>query len=252
MPFGPRLLQIPGSPAGGNNRPVPAASMFSTPADLADALSGSVQVPSRSPDQATEGVDVLQTALTRDRLGEFQAQAAIAALHADARTAEETDWVQIVEWYDELYASPPARWPASTGPSRSARPTARRPAWPPWRGSTPPCPATPPSRRTYTSVTVTQSPQHGSTPKLPDRRPASPNATTSRDRPHGSTRSCAVERRAAGIHRPDRDGLLTLLAGRTASLAVQEADIPCSSLLTSDHRKRNPLRTPGAETSRQP
>src|SRR3954469_1416113 len=49
-----------------------------------------------------EGVDVLQTALARDRLGEFQAQAAIAALHADALTAEETDWVQIVEWYDEL------------------------------------------------------------------------------------------------------------------------------------------------------
>jgi predicted RNA polymerase sigma factor len=45
---------------------------------------------------------VLQKALARDRLGEFQAQAAIAALHADARTAEETDWVQIVEWYDEL------------------------------------------------------------------------------------------------------------------------------------------------------
>jgi RNA polymerase sigma factor (sigma-70 family) len=49
-----------------------------------------------------EGVDVLQTALARDRLGEFQAQAAIAALHADAQTADETDWVQIVEWYDEL------------------------------------------------------------------------------------------------------------------------------------------------------
>jgi RNA polymerase sigma factor (sigma-70 family) len=49
-----------------------------------------------------EGVDVLQSALTRDRLGEFQAQAAIAALHADARTVEETDWAQIVEWYDEL------------------------------------------------------------------------------------------------------------------------------------------------------
>ncbi|MFC6161517.1 RNA polymerase sigma factor [Kribbella jiaozuonensis] len=49
-----------------------------------------------------EGVDVLQTALARDRLGEFQAQAAIAALHADAQTAEETDWIQIVEWYDEL------------------------------------------------------------------------------------------------------------------------------------------------------
>src|SRR3712207_7805414 len=50
----------------------------------------------------SEGVGVLQAALARDRLGEFQAQAAIAALHADAHTAEETDWVQIVEWYDEL------------------------------------------------------------------------------------------------------------------------------------------------------
>jgi RNA polymerase sigma factor (sigma-70 family) len=49
-----------------------------------------------------EGVRILQAALARDRLGEFQAQAAIAALHADAPTAEETDWVQIVEWYDEL------------------------------------------------------------------------------------------------------------------------------------------------------
>ncbi|MFD8573289.1 RNA polymerase sigma factor [Streptomyces sp. NPDC059639] len=52
----------------------------------------------------TEGIDILQAALARDRLGEFQAQAAIAALHADAFTAEETDWVQIVEWYDELAA----------------------------------------------------------------------------------------------------------------------------------------------------
>ena len=49
-----------------------------------------------------EGIDILQAALARDRLGEYQAQAAIAALHADAPTAEETDWVQIVEWYDEL------------------------------------------------------------------------------------------------------------------------------------------------------
>jgi len=53
-------------------------------------------------DLIAEGVHVLQTALARDRLGEFQAQAAIAALHADARTTAETDWVQIVGWYDEL------------------------------------------------------------------------------------------------------------------------------------------------------
>lgn len=59
-----------------------------------------------------EGVALLQAALVRDQLGEYQAQAAIAALHADARTAEETDWPQIVSWYDELVAltgSPVAR-----------------------------------------------------------------------------------------------------------------------------------------------
>ena len=49
-----------------------------------------------------EAVAILQAALARDRLGEFQAQAAIAALHADAPSTAETDWVQIVEWYDEL------------------------------------------------------------------------------------------------------------------------------------------------------
>ncbi|MCO5999065.1 RNA polymerase sigma factor [Actinoallomurus rhizosphaericola] len=49
-----------------------------------------------------EGVTILQAALAHDRLGEYQAQAAIAALHADAPSTSETDWVQIVEWYDEL------------------------------------------------------------------------------------------------------------------------------------------------------
>ncbi|TYP90711.1 RNA polymerase sigma factor [Blastococcus xanthinilyticus] len=64
------------------------------------------------PAMIAEGVAVLQAALARDRLGEYQAQAAIAALHADARSVEETDWVQIVEWYDELVGltgSPVAR-----------------------------------------------------------------------------------------------------------------------------------------------
>ncbi|GAB7067083.1 RNA polymerase subunit sigma-24 [Mycobacterium hodleri] len=55
-------------------------------------------------DLIAEGVDLLQAALVRDTLGPYQAQAAIAALHADARTVSETDWVQIVEWYDELLA----------------------------------------------------------------------------------------------------------------------------------------------------
>ena len=49
-----------------------------------------------------EGVAIVQAALAQDRLGEYQAQAAIAALHADAPCFEDTDWIQILEWYDEL------------------------------------------------------------------------------------------------------------------------------------------------------
>ena len=51
-----------------------------------------------------DGIERLRAALERDRLGEYQAQAAIAALHADAQHVDETDWVQILEWYDELLA----------------------------------------------------------------------------------------------------------------------------------------------------
>ena len=50
----------------------------------------------------SEGVEILQAALSTQRMGEYQAQAAIAALHCDAPSAEETDWTQVVEWYDEL------------------------------------------------------------------------------------------------------------------------------------------------------
>ena len=51
-----------------------------------------------------EGVRVLQAALAQDRRGEYQLQAAIAALHADAPSTQETDWVQVVAWYDDLLA----------------------------------------------------------------------------------------------------------------------------------------------------
>src|SRR5262249_18348387 len=49
-----------------------------------------------------DGVRILQGALAQERRGEYQIQAAIAALHDDAASAEETDWPQIPEWYDEL------------------------------------------------------------------------------------------------------------------------------------------------------
>jgi RNA polymerase sigma factor (sigma-70 family) len=51
-----------------------------------------------------EGVAILQAALAKGRRGEYQIMAAIAALHDDAASADETDWTQILEWYDELVA----------------------------------------------------------------------------------------------------------------------------------------------------
>jgi RNA polymerase sigma factor (sigma-70 family) len=52
--------------------------------------------------QIAEGVCVLQSALAVQRPGRYQVEAAIAALHDDAASTEETDWPQILAWYDEL------------------------------------------------------------------------------------------------------------------------------------------------------
>jgi RNA polymerase sigma factor (sigma-70 family) len=54
--------------------------------------------------EITEGVRVLQSALAVQRAGRYQVEAAIAALHDDAPSAEETDWPQILAWYDDLVA----------------------------------------------------------------------------------------------------------------------------------------------------
>jgi RNA polymerase sigma factor (sigma-70 family) len=54
--------------------------------------------------EIAEGVRVLQSALAMERPGRYQIEAAICALHDDAASAEETDWPQILGWYDELVA----------------------------------------------------------------------------------------------------------------------------------------------------
>ena len=54
--------------------------------------------------EIAEGVRVLQSALVVQRPGRYQIEAAIAALHDDAASAEETDWPQILAWYDDLVA----------------------------------------------------------------------------------------------------------------------------------------------------
>jgi len=54
--------------------------------------------------EIAEGVRVLQSALAEQRPGRYQIEAAIAALHDDAADAAETDWPQILAWYDDLVA----------------------------------------------------------------------------------------------------------------------------------------------------
>ena len=49
-----------------------------------------------------EGVALVSRALSRGLVGEYQLQAAIAALHDEASRAEETDWPQIVALYTVL------------------------------------------------------------------------------------------------------------------------------------------------------
>jgi RNA polymerase sigma factor (sigma-70 family) len=49
-----------------------------------------------------EGVALVSEALPRGEVGPYQLQAAIAAIHDEAATVEETDWVQILGLYDLL------------------------------------------------------------------------------------------------------------------------------------------------------
>jgi RNA polymerase sigma-70 factor (ECF subfamily) len=52
--------------------------------------------------QITEGIGLVERALTSRRFGPYSIQAAIAAVHAEAPDAAKTDWAQIVGLYDVL------------------------------------------------------------------------------------------------------------------------------------------------------
>ncbi|PTR29521.1 RNA polymerase sigma factor [Pseudomonas sp. GV085] len=56
----------------------------------------------------TEGCTLVEQALTMGRFGPYCLQAAIAAVHAEAPTAGETDWPQIVGLYDVLLRAVPS------------------------------------------------------------------------------------------------------------------------------------------------
>jgi predicted RNA polymerase sigma factor len=53
-------------------------------------------------DAIAEGVELVTAALPSGPLGPYQVQAAIAAVHDEAETADDTDWLQILALYDVL------------------------------------------------------------------------------------------------------------------------------------------------------
>ena len=59
--------------------------------------------------QALEGLNLVERALRLRAPGPYQLQAAIAALHAQAPTAADTDWRQIAALYRELQRFQPSK-----------------------------------------------------------------------------------------------------------------------------------------------
>lgn len=55
-----------------------------------------------------EGIKLIKTALPKQRLGPYQLQAAISAVHAEANSWQQTDWAQIAALYNLLYAMQPS------------------------------------------------------------------------------------------------------------------------------------------------
>ncbi len=55
-----------------------------------------------------EGTQLIQRTLSHAPLGPYQLQAAIAAVHAEAPTVDETDWPQVLKLYDLLHALAPS------------------------------------------------------------------------------------------------------------------------------------------------
>jgi RNA polymerase sigma-70 factor, ECF subfamily len=55
-----------------------------------------------------EGAALVRNAFATQRIGAYCVQAAIAAVHAEARTAAETDWVEIIGLYDLLLRLTPS------------------------------------------------------------------------------------------------------------------------------------------------
>ena len=55
-----------------------------------------------------EGQQIVRACIRRDQPGPYQLQAAIAAVHSDAATPLDTDWVQVLALYDHLLVIAPS------------------------------------------------------------------------------------------------------------------------------------------------
>ena len=72
------------------------------PARRPGAAGGPGPRPAGTSTEITEGLEQLRTALRQGPAGPYQLQAAIAACHATALDAENTDWAEIAELYRRL------------------------------------------------------------------------------------------------------------------------------------------------------
>jgi hypothetical protein len=122
------------------------------------------------PEMIAEGVDLVSAALARSRIGPYQLQAAIAAVHDEAAPAAGTDWAQILMLYGLLEALSPSPVVTTTGRWGSPWSPALPPAspcwsrWPPTRA----WPAT--DRRAGASAGAGRGPG-GCPSRVPPRRP---------------------------------------------------------------------------------
>ena len=89
-----RVDAAPARPAPGAHRRRRAAASRST----------SRTAPCGTPPRSPRASPSCRARSPRSAAGRYQILAAIAALHADARTSAETDWPQILAWYDDLVA----------------------------------------------------------------------------------------------------------------------------------------------------
>jgi predicted RNA polymerase sigma factor len=104
-----RLLPVDADGPGGEVAGLLALMLLTDARRTARTRDGGDLVPLAEQDRGTwdreliaEGVALVTGTLARAPLGPYQVQAAIAAVHDEAPSAEETDWPQIVALYDVL------------------------------------------------------------------------------------------------------------------------------------------------------